>query len=168
MRIAIGHVGQQADGPHQRRDLVLISAAVVGKSVHNQRLADDVAHLHARIERPVRVLVNHLHALAQRPHLLLAIASDVLSFELDAAGGGRKHPHDGKTGGRLSASAFANKTERLAARKRQRHAVDRVDRSDFPAKHCAGLHGEMDLQVVHTQQRLGHRSTLQNAGDLML
>ena len=67
VRIAIRHVGQQAHRGQQRGHSLAILGAAGRDAVHRQRLADDVAHLHARIQRAVRILVDHLHAAAEAP-----------------------------------------------------------------------------------------------------
>ena len=51
----------------QVRDALLFFPAV-GNAVDQQRLADDVAGRHARIERGKRVLKDDLHLPAMRPH----------------------------------------------------------------------------------------------------
>ena len=77
-------VGPQAHLLEQFGDPVLLLAAG-GEAVHAERLADDVARAHARIERGERVLEHDLHLAADRAHLGLAEMGDVLSVDPDFA-----------------------------------------------------------------------------------
>ena len=58
--------------PHRRDDC--------RRSVHFKRLTDDITDLHARIERPIRVLVDHLHAPPQRLHLGFAVKCNIAAL----------------------------------------------------------------------------------------
>ena len=62
----------QADGLEQLDDPLLGSRRDLGKPVDHQRLADDRADRHARVERGVRVLEDDLHVAAQRAQRLAA------------------------------------------------------------------------------------------------
>ena len=53
--------------------------------VDAQALADDFADAHARAQAAERVLEHHLHFPAQRAHLLLAEAVQLLAFEANPA-----------------------------------------------------------------------------------
>ena len=67
-RKALHRVGAQADLLEQRGDALLaLLPADVG--IVFQRLADDAAGRHARVERRIRILEHHLHAPAPRPHV---------------------------------------------------------------------------------------------------
>ena len=76
MRIVLHLVGPQADLREQFGDPFLLRAAG-GEPVHAERLADDVARGHARVERGERILEYDLHRAPMRPHLGLAEAGDV-------------------------------------------------------------------------------------------
>ena len=60
MRIAPHRFGVEADQAQQLGDSLLLFFAA-GELVDLQTFAHDRRHLHARIERRVRVLENHLH-----------------------------------------------------------------------------------------------------------
>ena len=64
-------LGAEADGAKKLLDAL---AAVLPRIevVDPQRLGDDVAHRHARVQRGVRVLEDDLQAPADRPHLAAA------------------------------------------------------------------------------------------------
>ena len=65
VRVAVGEaLGRQADvGRARASTRVALGGA---HALHEQRLGHDRAHAHARVERLVRVLEDHLHAPAQR------------------------------------------------------------------------------------------------------
>ena len=70
----------QPDPLEQRGDPFLALAAGADP-MDDQRLADDLARRHARIERRVRVLVDHLHLPAIRQHLPRIEIGDVLAAD---------------------------------------------------------------------------------------
>ena len=60
----------------------LLPLRAVGQAVNEQRLADDVADGHPRIERRIRVLENNLHFLRRSARICWRFNSqDVLTFE---------------------------------------------------------------------------------------
>src|SRR6218665_3594229 len=69
----------------------LVGRAVLVQAVHLQGLADDVLALHARVQRAIRVLVDHLHAAAELLGLRARETGHVLAFEQDAAAGAVQH-----------------------------------------------------------------------------
>ena len=71
VRIAVGVVGLQADELEQFLD-ALVDALTLREFVDAQRLADDVADGHARIERRERVLEDDLHRPADLAHIAAA------------------------------------------------------------------------------------------------
>ena len=52
-----------------------------------QRLADDLADRHTRIQRTVRILENHLETFAARTQFSGAQVRDVVAFEANRAAG---------------------------------------------------------------------------------
>ena len=71
VREALHELGTQAHQPQQLRHAFFPLLAVPHPG-HQQRLADDVEERHARVERPVGILEDHLHLRAQRLQLLPA------------------------------------------------------------------------------------------------
>ena len=74
--------------PDQRQQLVDARAQrrLVGReTVKAHRLGENLRHRHARIERRVRVLEDHLHPPAQRPHLRRRGERDVAAVEAHRA-----------------------------------------------------------------------------------
>ena len=66
MRVALHLVGRQADALEQRGDALACAPSLRADAVDEQRLGDEVADAHARIERGVGVLEDHLHVAAHR------------------------------------------------------------------------------------------------------
>ena len=130
--------------------------AAAGDAVHAQRLADDVARRHARIERGERVLEDDLHPPPVGAQLDLAEPRDVLAVERDAAGGRLDQPQHGAAHRRLAAARFADQAERLARRDREAHAVDREDVAGGAPKQSL-LDGKVLLEVLHLQHRRNGR-----------
>ena len=117
MRVAVGVVRLQADEPQQFLDARLRRLCPCAMSWISQRLGDDVADGHARIERGVRVLKDDLHLFAQAAQLVAAQVHDVAAVEDDLArwsAGSSRRTH--AAGGRLARTGFADQAERLALR----------------------------------------------------
>ena len=84
MGIAIDEARVQAHHAKQLLDPVL-SLLPLREVMDVDRLADDVAHGLARIERRVRVLKDHRHLSAQAAEALAAQVRDVVALEKDLA-----------------------------------------------------------------------------------
>src|SRR6185503_6221535 len=125
-------------------------------AVHPDGLLDDVAHLHARIERAVGVLEDHLHASAQRDQLARAHAADVLPVEQDLALGRLLEPQDAATRRRLAAAALADQPQGLAAQDGEVDTVDRLDVTDLAAEQ----HAVADREVHGKPANLDERRSL--------
>jgi hypothetical protein len=153
MREILHLVRPQANLPEQLGDARLFCLAA-GKPVHAERLADDVARGHARIERGERVLEHDLHRAAHRAHVGLAQRRDIGAVELDAAGGRLDQPQHGARHRRLAAAGFSDEAQRLADTEREADAVDRMHGADLPAQHAAA-HRKMLDEVLHLEQGAG-------------
>ena len=150
MRIAPGMFGQQAD------DFEKLAAARrlrlgVADLVHAQRLGQDLAHGHSRIERGVGILKNDLHVPAQTAHLVLVEVCDLLALEAHRAPGGIHQAQDQASGGRLAAAGFADQRQRLAAGDLEADVLDGAHQPDGlapyePAADCKMLDQAVDLQ----------------------
>ena len=78
-------VGRQADGLEELDDALFPQLPRLGELVDHERLTDDRAHRHPRIERRVGVLEDDLHLLAERAQRALVERRDVLRSEPDLA-----------------------------------------------------------------------------------
>jgi len=120
--------------------------------VHDERLGDDRGHVHARIQRRVRILKNDLHVAPHPAHVAGAESEDILTFEFDAARGRLDQSQDAAADGGLARSRLANETERLSAADSEADAVNGFDlRHD--ARENAAFHRKVLLQIAHDEER---------------
>src|SRR5262249_61673376 len=84
VRVAVERLGAQTDLEGELRDPFLEFAAA-GKAEIDERLADDVADLEARVQRGVRILEDHLELPPPRPHLAARQPIDRLPPRADPA-----------------------------------------------------------------------------------
>ena len=73
MRIALGGALAQAHHVEQVGDDAARLRLAVGQPVEADGLGDDVQHAHARIQRGIRILEDHLDLAAEGIELLLAL-----------------------------------------------------------------------------------------------
>src|SRR5215475_4323168 len=154
------HVGQElAHTPGALR-------AVADDAVHGQRLGDDLAHRHPRIQGAVRILEDHLHPPADRPERVLVERRQVATLEENLPAGRPLELQDAPTRRRLAAARLAHEPERLAAPDLEAHAVDGANEAgpapEQPAAHLKMLHEVGDLKergaVAHARTVVGARS----------
>jgi len=145
-------VTRQPHPIHHLGHAVVEFGAVAGEAEVADRLRDDVAHPHARIEARERVLEHHLHAAAQGPQAASGEPVDALARQIDLARGrvGQAQDHAAQRG--LAATALAHHRQGFALRHREGDAVDRVDHADAPAQEPA-FQGEVLGQHVGFEQR---------------
>ncbi len=152
-----GHVfGPQAHQAEQLRDPIR-ALLPVAHAVDQQRLADDVEERHARIERAVGVLEDHLHLGAQRPQLVPGEPRQVdhaapFRAEQHLAGRRRHRAQDAARRRGLAAAALAHEPEGLALVDREAHVVHRPDVSHGLAEETL-LDREVLAEVSDLQQR---------------
>ena len=130
VRVALGGGGVEADLVEDGGD----AAGLVAEAVHGEALGDDLRDRHARGERAVGVLEDHLHVAAERAELGVLPALDVLAEEDDAALG-RDEAHDGEREGGLAGAGLADDAEGLAGADGDGGVVHRLDVADGA---CAG------------------------------
>src|SRR5216110_546532 len=148
-------VGRQADGLEELDDALFPQLPRLGELVDHERLADDRAHRHPRIERRVGVLEDDLHLFAQRTQRALVERRDVLRPEPDLARRRLDQPEDRATRGGLAAARLADEAERLARQDLERHVVDGVHARDL-AREEAAADREVLLEVLDPEQGLWH------------
>ena len=122
-----------------------------------ERLADDIAGGHARIERGERVLEDDLHRAPVRPQLGLAEIGDVLAVDPDAAAGRLDQAQDAARHRRFAAAGFADQPERFPDAEREADAIDRMHGADLAAQDAAAHRIVFD-EVRYLQQRARVRS----------
>ena len=129
VRVAVERVLPQAHLEGQLRD-PRRQLAAARDAVIDERLADDVADLEARVERGVGVLEDDLELAPIGPHLVARQAVDALAVDADLARGRVDQLEDRLAGGRLAAAALADEAQGLALGDVERDAVDRVHLAD--------------------------------------
>jgi len=159
MRITLRINRVEADVLKQFKNPFLPRGLAVGQFVDVQRLADDLLDRHARIERAVRILKNHLELAPSRTQFRAAHFQDVLAVERDSPRRRLDKPDDGAAERRLAATALADEAERFARRDAEAHVVHRLHEFADAAEHPV-LHGKMHLQVFDFEQRHAGRLKL--------
>src|SRR6185503_7830409 len=114
---------------HQLEQLAHARPSLGARSglVDDERLFDDVADAHTRVERRIGILKDDLHVLARLAHAGAREGEHVLSFEAHFAGRGLDQPEDAAPGGRLAAARLADETERFPLVDAEAHAIDRAN-----------------------------------------
>ena len=153
VRIAHHVPGRQADHLQQLLDPRALFLAVCD-AVHLQRLGDDVADRHARIERRIGILEDDLDLPADHPHLPPLQGGDVGAVEFDAARGRLDQPHDQAAGGGFAAARFADHGQRLALIDVEADIIDRLHGADLALQHDSLGDREMLHQPFDFQDRL--------------
>ena len=155
MRIELGRPRAQAHLPEQvGHAFPLLRCAA--QTLDLQRLAQDRAHPHPRIQRRIGILEHQLQVLADLPQARSGQAAEILAFEQHPARGrpleGDDHPADRG----LPAPGLADQAERLAPADRQRHIRDRLHRADrAPHQGAAGDRELLHRVVEHEQVPVG-------------
>ncbi len=155
---AVQRLARQAHGVHQRCDANLEILRGFGEAEIADRLGQDVAHAHARVEARERILEHHLHAAAHLAHRARRSVVDTLAVEDDLARSNLEQPQNGAADRRLAAAGLADQRQRLAARDLERHAVHRIDELGLSPEQAL-VDRKMLLEVVDLEQRRTHAAT---------
>src|SRR3954453_20069936 len=118
MREPVRMLRRQADGAQQLVHPLLPRVALV-PAVDPQRLRDDVAHRHARVQRRVRILEHDLHLTPHIAHLTPAERCDLPAVEDDLPRRRLDELDQRPRQRRLPAPGLADEAERLARRDRE-------------------------------------------------
>ncbi len=95
--------------------------------MRDRSVRDDASDRHARVERGIGILKDHLDRLARRPQGLALEVRHVDPGERDGAGIGLDETHEAAPQRRLARARFPDDAERLALEQRQAHLVDGAD-----------------------------------------
>src|SRR5438105_5141412 len=115
------------------------------------RFAYDLLDGHARIERAVGVLEDHLEFSAAATKFPSGQAGDRFTVKIDLPGGGFNEANDGPTESGFATAALADESDRLACRYGQAYVINRFDICPDPAEQTV-LHREMDLEILNFEQ----------------
>ncbi len=99
--------------------------------MHDQRLADDVAHGHARVQGGIGVLEDHLHPAAHLPQRFALQLGQVLALKVDLTSRRAIELQDGPSGRRLATARFAHQAQGLALQDVKANAIHRLDGADL-------------------------------------
>ena len=137
VRVAAHVIGLQADRleqlDHPRRQF----GAGLGEFVDDERLADDAADRHARVQRCERVLEDYLHVATERAKRVSAEVRDVAALEPDLAGRRLDEAQDAAAGRRLAAAGLADEPKRLSSRDVEADAIDGMHAVDLAREDAA-------------------------------
>ena len=127
----------------------------VRHAVDQQRLADQIADHHARVERGEGILKHHLQMAAERFQPFAAqrcqIGCLAVEREVDLARTGVERAHDAARHGGFAAAAFAHQRQGLSAFHREADIVDRLHMADHLAQQ-AFADREIFLESLDLQQ----------------
>ena len=128
-----------------------------------ERLADDVADRHPRVQRGVRVLEHDLDVAAQPAHRARPSGAYMSSpSKVELPGGRLLQAHQQPGQGRLAAAGLADDAERLALVELEGDPVDGLDLADRAPQHAALEREVLDQVLGLSGQncRLSHLRTL--------
>ena len=157
MRVAVDEARVEAD---DFEELAHAGAPVAARAdpVHDERLRDDVADGHARVERRVRVLEDDLQLAPHLAHLLAAERRQLAPVEADRAAGRLEQPQDAVAGRGLARAGLADEAERLALPDLEADPVDGADVVDGAVDEEARLDREVLLKVGDLEERRAVRA----------
>src|SRR5262249_58868046 len=114
--------------------------------------ADDLPDGHARIERAVGILEDHLHLATNRAERVVVEGREIPPLKHDLAAGRPLELQDTAARRRLAASGLTHEPERLAAPDLEAHPVDGAHDTGAPAEQAAADLEVLD-QIPDLQQR---------------
>jgi len=124
--VTVGGMGRDSDFG-QKGPYALPTVAPRTEAMDHERLGHDRAHGHARIQRTVRVLKDHLQAATPWAQVACRKPAQIGRIaQVDAACVGPDKLQNQAREGGFPASAFSNEAERFPAAERERHTADRV------------------------------------------
>jgi hypothetical protein len=145
-------IGAQSHRLEEVDDTLLALLAGLGELVDDQRLSDDRAHGHARVEGGVGILEDDLHVAAKVAERALVEGGDVLAFEDDLARCRLDEAEDAPAGGGLATSRLAHQPQRLALLNGEGHVVHGVDARHLPREEPTPDR-EVLLEVLDLEER---------------
>jgi hypothetical protein len=146
--------------PHPLHQLLDLAAKLGprGEAVELERVADDLPHPLAWVERRIGVLEDHLDLAADRAEALPREPDQLLAAELDRARRRLEQLDDGSAERRLAAAGLAHEAEGLALVEGEADVVDGLDARDLAVEEEPGLDREVLDEVLDLKERitLGH------------
>ena len=127
-------------------------------SVNLERCGHDTTNGHARVERGVGILEDHLHPLSHSPQVLAFETGQIHSVKRNLAAGSRVELQDGPAGCGLAAPAFPHQAQRLTTIDIKTHPIHRFHIASTPPEETTG-DGKVLADITEPDQRLsdGHQ-----------
>ena len=151
MRIALDRVPGQSHLAEQLEDAVLLRP-LAAEALHGERLCDDRADPHPRVERRVRILEHELQVAALAPEFAAMQAGHVHAAEGDSARVRLLQRHDHLADRGFAAPRLSHQAERRAGGHRERHIRDGLDTRHLALQDRARGDGEFLHQVAQLEQ----------------
>jgi len=152
VRVALDRVAGQAHLIQQLEHALLLLGPAAD-ALDGQRLADDRADPHPRVQRGVRVLEHKLQVAPVAAQLAAAQRVDVAPFQQDLAAVGRLQGHGHLADGGLAAARLADQPEGVPGLDAEGDIGHRVHGAHLAPHHQARAHRVLLDQVAHLQQR---------------
>ena len=146
MRIAVELLGRNADRAGNPQH-ALVQLILRELEVRNQRLLQQLANGHARIQRGIRILKDQLHVAAFLAHGFRVERAEVFTLEVDFAFRRLNQAQNGSAGCGFAAAGFADQAERFFFVNRQGDILDGADIADRFTNDAA-LDGEIGFQML--------------------
>src|SRR5207244_2826206 len=131
-----------------------VRSLVSGKTLHEERLPDNIPRGHARVQGAVRVLKYHLHVATHASQLPPVYAAQVLAIEQDGASGGPVQLQYAPPRRGLPAPALPYQPERLSSSHDEAHVIDCLDVPYGALDEDARGHRKVHLEVLHLDEHL--------------
>src|SRR5713226_1461506 len=128
--------GVQAHGLQQHRDLFPAGRRVGGEFVDVDGFADDLFDRHARVQRSVRVLEDHLKLAAARTKFRAAQPADLIAGKKNVAGGWLDETDDRPAQRGFAAAALADYAKGFPGGHGQTHVIDGPDARLYAAENA--------------------------------
>ena len=128
VRIAASHIRAQPHPVQQLRYAITPLLGGARQAVDKERLRDRGPHRHARVERRIRVLEDHLHLSSQRAQEPLRHPRDIRPVKRDRAGARLEQAQQGPPQRGLAAARFTHQAQGLSGEDLQVHLLHRPHR----------------------------------------
>src|SRR5439155_9977764 len=102
---------------------------------------------HARIERRIRVLKNHLEVGTRPAQIMTAELAQVLSSQNNSTVRRWNQLQNRPAQRGFATARFADQTENLPLLQRERDTIDGFDRTDMAAENHSTLHRKVGFQI---------------------
>ena len=122
-----------------------------GETVHHQRLSNQSADPHSRIQRPAGILEDDLHLSTKGSKVYRGLLEDRLSIENHLAAGRRNQSQDGSTDGGLATPGFTHEPQRFAGGEIKTHTVDGANVIHGSLKNSP-FHREVGIEISNREQ----------------